>query len=88
MVSVIFEVCELVEDLGNVHRLIFWKHKNTKTYLSCQQIPEKYSTPSTGTKCKNIPLLRQDKTGRLQKGSASTANPKKEHHHGEAIHLV
>jgi hypothetical protein len=42
---------------SRVHRLVFWKHKNTKTYLSCQQIiPEKYSTPSTGTKCKNIVL--------------------------------
>jgi hypothetical protein len=28
------------------------------------------------------------KQGRLQKGSASTANPKKEHHHGGAIRLV
>jgi hypothetical protein len=44
------------EDLGNVNRLVFWKHKNTKTYLSRQQTPEKYWTPSTGTKCKNIVL--------------------------------
>jgi hypothetical protein len=28
------------------------------------------------------------KQGRLQKGGASTANPKKEHHHGGAVHLV
>jgi hypothetical protein len=27
----------------------------TKTYLSRPKIPEKYSTSSTGTKCKNIP---------------------------------
>jgi hypothetical protein len=26
--------------------------------------------------------------GRLQKGSASTTHPKKEHHHGGAIRLV
>jgi hypothetical protein len=28
------------------------------------------------------------KQGRLQKGSASTANPEKEHHHGGAVCLV
>jgi hypothetical protein len=28
------------------------------------------------------------KQGRLQKGIASTANPKKEHHHGGAVRLV
>jgi hypothetical protein len=28
------------------------------------------------------------KQGRLQKGSASTTNPKKEHHHGGAVCLV
>jgi hypothetical protein len=28
------------------------------------------------------------KQGRLQKGGASTANPKKEHHHGGAVCLV
>jgi hypothetical protein len=28
------------------------------------------------------------KQGQLQKGSTSTANPKKEHHHGEAVRLV
>jgi hypothetical protein len=28
------------------------------------------------------------KQGRLQKGGASTANPKKEHHHGGAVRLV
>jgi hypothetical protein len=32
----------------------FWKHKNIKIYLSHPKIPEKYSTPSTRTKCKNI----------------------------------
>jgi hypothetical protein len=37
---------------GLVHRIIFWKNKNIKLYLSCPKIPEKYSTPSTGTKCK------------------------------------
>jgi hypothetical protein len=42
--------------LGRVHRLIFWKYKNIKTYLSRPKIPEKYSTPSTGTKCKSIVL--------------------------------
>jgi hypothetical protein len=28
------------------------------------------------------------KQGRLQKGGASTTNPKKEHHHSGAVHLV
>jgi hypothetical protein len=28
------------------------------------------------------------KQGQLQKGSASTTNPKKEHHHGGAVRLV
>jgi hypothetical protein len=28
------------------------------------------------------------KQGRLQKGIALTANPKKEHHHGGAVRLV
>ncbi len=61
--------------------------------LSRQQIPEKYSTPSTGTKCKNITSFTHTfhakiKQGRLQKGGASTANPKKEHYHGEAVCLV
>jgi hypothetical protein len=28
------------------------------------------------------------KQGRLQKGGASTANPKKEHHYGGAVRLV
>jgi hypothetical protein len=37
-------------ELGLVHRLIFWKHKNIKTHLSHPKNPEKYSTPSTGTK--------------------------------------
>jgi hypothetical protein len=41
---------------GHVHRLVFWKHKNNNTYLSRPEIPEKYSTPSAGTKCKNIIL--------------------------------
>jgi hypothetical protein len=40
--------------LDLVHRLVFWKHKNLKTYLSRPTIPEKYSTLSMGTKCKNI----------------------------------
>jgi hypothetical protein len=76
-----------------VYRLVFWKHKNIKTYVSRQQIPGKYSTPSTGTKCKNIPSFAHTfrakiKQGLLQKGGASTANPKKEHHHGGAICLV
>ncbi len=39
---------------GRVYRLVFWKHKNIKTYLPCQKNPEKYLTPFTGTKCKNI----------------------------------
>ncbi len=39
-----------------VHRLVFKKHKNMKTYISRQKIHGKYSTPSTGTKCKNIVL--------------------------------
>jgi hypothetical protein len=45
-----------LEYLGLVHRLVFWKHKNIKTYLSRPKIPEKSSTPSTGTKCKNMVL--------------------------------
>jgi hypothetical protein len=79
--------------LGNVHRLVFWKHKNIKTYFFHPKIPEKYSTP---------PLHRHKmqkhsfahtfhakiKQGQLQKGGASTANPKKEHHHGGAVCLV
>jgi hypothetical protein len=47
-------VVEILRDLGHVHRLVFWKHKNIKTYISRPKIPEKYFTPSTGTKCKNI----------------------------------
>jgi hypothetical protein len=79
--------------LEGVHRLVFWKHKNIKTYVSRQQIPGKYSTPFTGTKCKNIPSFTHTfrtkiKQGQLQKGGASTANPKKEHHHGGADRLV
>jgi hypothetical protein len=31
--------------LEGVHRLVFWKHKKHKTYVSSQLIPEKYSTP-------------------------------------------
>jgi hypothetical protein len=42
--------------LGLFHGLVFWKHGNIKTYLSCPKIPEKYLTPSTGIKCKNIVL--------------------------------
>jgi hypothetical protein len=63
-------------------------------YVSRQQIPGKYLTLSTGTKCKNIPsfahtLHTKIKQSRLQKGGASTANPKKEHHHaGGVIRLV
>ncbi len=61
--------------LGNVHRLFFWKHKNTKTYLSRPKIPEEYSTPSTGTKCKNIPsfahtFCAKEKTGPTTKKGA------------------
>jgi hypothetical protein len=39
-------------NFGRVHKLIFWKHRNIKTYVSRQQIPGKYSTLPTGTKCK------------------------------------
>jgi hypothetical protein len=58
-------------------RRVFWKHKNIKTYISHKQIPGKYWTPSTGTKCKNIPSFAHTfrakiKQGRLQKGGAST----------------
>jgi hypothetical protein len=79
--------------LEGVHRLVFWKHKNIKTYVSHQRIPGKYSTLSTGTKFKTIPSFAHTfcakiKQGRLQKGGATTANPKKEHHHGEAVCLV
>jgi hypothetical protein len=45
-VSTLVLILVVKEPLGLVYRLIFWKHKNMKTYLSCPNIPEKYSTPS------------------------------------------
>jgi hypothetical protein len=54
--NILLDLAIFGDVLGRVHRLVFWKHKNIKTYLSCPNIPEKYSTPSTGTKCKNIVL--------------------------------
>ncbi len=66
--------------------------KNIKTYLSRPKIPGEYLTPSTGTKCKNKSFAHtfraKIKQGRLQKWGASTDNPKKEHHHGGAVHFA
>jgi hypothetical protein len=40
--------------LGNVHRLVFWKHLKHKNIPFRPKIHAKYSNQSTGTKCKNI----------------------------------
>jgi hypothetical protein len=70
-----------VDHVGLVHRPVCWKHKNIKTYLSHPNIPEKYLTPSIGTKNEKHSFAHtfctKIKEGRLKKGGASTANPKK-----------
>jgi hypothetical protein len=66
----------------SVHRLVFCKHKNIKTYVSLYQIPGKYSSPTTSTKCKNIPSFAHTfrakiKQGRLKKGAHQLPTLKK-----------
>jgi hypothetical protein len=50
-------IARKIASLEGVHRLVFWKHKNIKKYVSLQQIPGKYSTLSTVTKCKTYLVL-------------------------------
>jgi hypothetical protein len=70
-----------------------WKHKNTKTYFSRQKKSWKVLDPIHRHKMQKHNSFSHTfhakiKQGQLQKGIASSANPKKEHHHGGAICLV
>jgi hypothetical protein len=75
--------------LGLVHRLFFKKHKKHKNIPFPPTILWKELDPIHRRKMQKHSFAHtfhaKKKHGRLKKGGASTANPKKEHHHGGAV---